>query len=324
MDILLMITVGFILDLLIGDPHSWPHPVKLIGKVISWSVKQIERKKRSARQKFLLGTLMWFGVILSTALISGAILYVADFYHWLYLVIGTYLAYTTISIKGLATEAHKIMKSLQKDDLVLARKQLSMIVGRDTNELNEDEITKATIETIAENINDGVIAPLFFLMIGGPVLGMVYKAVNTLDSMVGYQNQRFADLGKTSALLDDVIGFIPARLTWVLMIITSFILRLDHHNAVKVGLRDHLKHNSPNSAYPESVIAGALDLQLGGPHYYFGKVVNKPFIGLATEKTATNQDIFKTIQVLYVTSFGGLISFGLIRWVIIFLMGNPS
>ncbi|WP_125770136.1 adenosylcobinamide-phosphate synthase CbiB [Companilactobacillus furfuricola] len=322
MNIFLMVLLGFVLDLILGDPHSWPHPVKLIGKMISWSVKKIEAKKLNDDQQLRAGTWMWLFIVLATAIISGLIMFISRVNYWLFLIVGTYLAYTTISVKGLAFEAHKIMRSLQKADILTARKQLSMIVGRETDQLNEDEISKATIETIAENINDGVIAPLFYLMIGGPVLGLAYKAVNTLDSMVGYKNARFLNLGRFSAVMDDVFGFIPARLTWLLMIIAAFILRLDHRNAFKIGVRDHLKHNSPNSAYPESVIAGALNIQLGGPHYYFGKLVDKPFIGPSTGKEASNQDIRQTIGVLYVTSVIGLIVLGLVRIGILLIVGN--
>lgn len=314
-----MVLLGFMLDILLGDPHNWPHPVKVIGKLIGSSVNKIERMKLDDQQQVYAGTLMWLLVVFSTALTSSIIMSIAHLNYWVYIIVGTYFSYTTISIKGLAVESHKIMRSLRNDDVVVARQQLSMIVGRETDQLNEDEISKATIETVAENINDGVIAPLFFLIIGGPILGLTYKAVNTLDSMVGYKNDRFINIGRTSAVMDDVFGFIPARLTWVLMIIATFLLRLNYRKAFKIGLRDHLKHNSPNSAYPESVIAGALDLQLGGPHYYFGKIVDKPFIGQATHKLATNKDIRATIFVLYTTSFLGLAVLCLFRWVALFI-----
>lgn len=321
MDILIMIVFGFLLDLLIGDPPTWPHPVRLIGRFISLLVAKIERKKRSVKQQVYLGTMLGLSTVLTVSLVTALIMYLAHFNKVAYLIIGTYFSYTTISIKGLSTEAHKIMKSLQASDLKTARKQLSMIVGRDTSRLDEDGISKATIETIAENINDGVIAPLFYLIIGGPILGLAYKAVNTLDSMVGYRNERFINIGRFSAKMDDVCGFIPARLTWIFMIVATFLLRLDYRQAFKIGIRDHLKHNSPNSAYPESVIAGALDLQLGGPHYYFGKIVEKPFIGQATKKQASNRNIRQTIAVLYTTAFIGLAIFSLAR-IAMLLIGN--
>lgn len=320
MNIIVMTVGGFILDLLLGDPYSWPHPVKLMGKVISWFDRKIESVKRSPRSKFELGLLMWFIVVFGSGAVTGILMYLFSFNQWLYLLFGTYLAYTTLSIKGLATEAKKIIVSLSHDDLSKARYQLSMIVGRETKNLNADEISKATIETIAENTNDGVIAPMFYLIIGGPVLAIMYKAINTLDSMVGYKNSRFGKIGEASAVLDDVFGFIPARITWLLMVVACWSLRLDARHAVKIGRRDHNNHRSPNSAYPESVIAGALDLQLGGSHKYFGKIVTKPFIGDQTNKVASVLDIKKTIDVLYVTATISLLVFCLIRGSILFLI----
>ncbi|MCH4008629.1 adenosylcobinamide-phosphate synthase CbiB [Companilactobacillus sp.] len=317
MNIILMTIFGFILDLILGDPYSWPHPVKLMGKLIDVIDKKIEAGDYSPKKQIHLGIWMWIIVVGTTGILTGLIMYLAHFNYWAYMIIGTYLAYTTISVKGLAFEARKIIKSLKKDDIKTARYQLSMIVGRTTDDLNEEEISKATIETIAENTSDGVIAPLMYLLIGGPVLAMIYKAVNTLDSMVGYKNTRFKNIGEASAKIDDVFNFIPARLTWVLMTFATLVMRLNFKEAWQVGKRDHNKHRSPNSAYPESVVAGALDLQLGGPHVYFGDVVKKPFIGNDSGKTATVKDISKTIQILYVTACITLVVFCAIRLIFV-------
>ncbi len=317
MNFILITVFGFILDLILGDPYSWPHPVKIIGKFIDHLDKKIEARQFPEKQQFQLGIWLWVTVVGATAIVTGLIMYLAHFNYWVYMIIGTYLAYTTISIKGLAFEARKIIKSLKQDDIKTARYQLSMIVGRTTDDLDEEEISKATIETIAENTSDGVIAPLFYLLIGGPVLAMVYKAVNTLDSMVGYKNKRFKNIGEASAKIDDVFNFIPARLTWVLMTLATFFMRLNFKEAWQVGRRDHNKHRSPNSAYPESVVAGALDLQLGGPHVYFGEIVDKPYIGNDSGKTVTVKDISKTIQILYVTACITLIVFCAIRLIFV-------
>ncbi|WP_300562910.1 adenosylcobinamide-phosphate synthase CbiB [Companilactobacillus sp.] len=317
MNIILMTIFGFILDLILGDPYSWPHPVKLMGKLIDVIDKKIEAGDYSPKKQIHLGIWMWIIVVGTTGILTGLIMYLAHFNYWAYMIIGTYLAYTTISVKGLAFEARKIIKSLKKDDIKTARYQLSMIVGRTTDDLNEEEISKATIETIAENTSDGVIAPLMYLLIGGPVLAMIYKAVNTLDSMVGYKNTRFKNIGEASAKIDDVFNFIPARLTWVLMTFATLVMRLNFKEAWQVGKSDHNKHRSPNSAYPESVVAGALDLQLGGPHVYFGDVVKKPFIGNDSGKTATVKDISKTIQILYVTACITLVVFCAIRLIFV-------
>ena len=317
MKVVIMTVVGFVLDLILGDPYSWPHPVKFMGKLIDKIDKKIESHEHSAKSQIHLGFLMWLIVIVVTAIISSLIMYLAHFYDWLYLLVGSYLAYTTLSIKGLGFEARKIIKSLQKDDIKTARYQLSMIVGRTTDDLSEEEISKATIETIAENTSDGVIAPLFYLVIGGPILALIYKAINTLDSMVGYKNDRFKNIGEASARIDDIANFIPARLTWLLMTLATFLMHLNFKEAWQVGRRDHNKHRSPNSAYPESVVAGALDLQLGGPHVYFGDVVDKPYIGNDSGKTATVKDIQKTIQILYVTAIITLLLFIAIRLIFV-------
>lgn len=317
MNIFIMILLAFFLDLLLGDPHSWPHPVKSIGCLIAWLTKCFNHPNYSSRKKKWLGALTWLITVGGSGLITYVGMKIVSINYYLYMVVGTYLSYTCISARQLAIEAEKIMKSLKQNNLKKARHQVGMIVGRDTNQLSAEEVTKATIETVAENTSDGVIAPLFFLAIGGPVLGIMYKAVNTLDSMIGYQNEKYRAFGKVSARIDDIANYIPARITWLLLIISSWLLRDDTREAIAVGERDCEKHLSPNSAFSEAVVAGALHLQLGGPHYYFGELVKKPYIGNDHLVIAANWHLKRTITMLYLTSFLGLCGFELIRFLIV-------
>ena len=220
------------------------------------------------------------------------------------------MAYTTLATKSLALEGRKVYQKLMHDSLDNARKQVGMIVGRDTNELSKEEITKATIETVAENTSDGVIAPLLCLFLGGPTLAMMYKAVNTLDSMVGYVTPKYRAIGWFSAKMDDLWNFIPARLTWLYLLAASKVLRLNTANAWKVGKTDCRNHKSPNSGYPEAVVAGALGIQLGGTHLYHGVEIYKPTIGVSL-RTAKPQDILTANALLYATAVLSLIVFSI-------------
>lgn len=307
MQILIMVVAGFWLDLLLGDPHSWPHPVKVMGRLIYYLTNKFNQPAYSSHQKRWLGLMTWIITVGLSGIIIYFILYLCRFNQLLYLLVGTYFSYTCISTQQLAIEARKIIKLLQKKDLALARQQLAMIVGRDTKNLNREEILKATIETVAENTSDGVIAPLCYLMLGGPTLGIIYKSINTLDSMIGYNNEKYRDFGRFAAKCDDLVNYLPARITWLLLIISGWILQGDVHEAWLVGKRDCKKHLSPNSAFPEAVVAGMLHLQLGGPHYYFGKLVNKPYIGDDFQVMVNVNHLKKTITMLYVTAIIALI-----------------
>ena len=307
MQILIMVVAGFWLDLLLGDPHSWPHPVKVMGRLIYYLTNKFNQPAYSSHQKRWLGIMTWIITVGLSGIIIYFILYLCRFNQLLYLLVGTYFSYTCISTQQLAIEARKVIKLLQKNDLALARQQLAMIVGRDTKNLNREEILKATIETVAENTSDGVIAPLCYLMLGGPTLGIIYKSINTLDSMIGYNNEKYRDFGRFAAKCDDLVNYVPARITWLLLIISGWILQGDVHEAWLVGKRDCKKHLSPNSAFPEAVVAGMLHLQLGGPHYYFGKLVNKPYIGDDFQVMVNVKHLKKTITMLYVTAIIALI-----------------
>lgn len=210
------------------------------------------------------------------------------------------MAYQILASKSLARSSKEVYRALDKNNIEEARRAISMIVGRDTKNLNEEDIIKASVETVAENTSDGIIAPIVFMIMGGPVLAFLYKSVNTLDSMVAYKNERYLFFGRFSAIMDDILNFIPARLTAVLMILASFILRLDTKNAIKIFLRDRLKHASPNSGNTEAVCAGALDIQLAGDTYYFGKKYEKDFIGDPIKKIE-KEDILRANKLMYLS-----------------------
>jgi adenosylcobinamide-phosphate synthase len=221
----------------------------------------------------------------------------------------------------LVVEGYKVIKFLLKDDLDGARKQLSFIVGRDTESLNKEGIIKAVVETIAENMADGVIAPLFYAGIFGAPLAFAYKAVNTLDSMFGYKNDKYIDFGCFPAKLDDIFNYIPARITGIIIVISAVILKYDYRNSFKIYKRDRYNHTSPNSAHPEAAMAGALRIQLGGGNYYFGKLVEKPTIGDKL-KVIDAQDVNKTAKVLYLSSGIGFVLAVVTREIIVLLLNS--
>lgn len=272
--------LGFVLDLLFGDPHWLPHPIRLIGNLIA-SLEKLNKKELSDTKKFLRGFAMVVVVIAWTTGVTAVILEGA---YGLHPAIGcaveTIMTYQILATKCLKVESMKVYEQLQKQNLPAARKAVSMIVGRDTEQLDETGVAKAAIETVAENASDGVIAPMIYLAVGGPVLGFAYKAVNTMDSMVGYKNDRYLYFGRCAARLDDLFNLIPARLTGVLMVLGAWVLPgMDGVHAWKVFLRDRKRHASPNSAHGEAACAGALHLRLAGDAWYFGTLHKKPYIG---------------------------------------------
>ncbi|MBC1584514.1 adenosylcobinamide-phosphate synthase CbiB [Listeria seeligeri] len=306
-------TTSFILDCLLGDPYSWPHPIKAIGNFIQLLVTFLRKISKSEKWLYVAGGILFVLTVGLTGALSAFLLFIsAKVAYWLYVIVFIYLGYTTLAMTCLAKEARKIQRTLGAGDLAAARIQVGMIVGRDTENLSAEQISKATIETVAENTADGVIAPLFYLFIGGPVLALMYKAVNTLDSMVGYKTEKYRAIGFVSAKMDDIANFIPARLTWLFLVIASFILNYDGRAAWKIGLRDRKKHTSPNCAYPEGAVAGALDITLGGTHEYFGETVVKPTIGDGTSPV-TQKQISQTIKLLYTASSCAFILFATIH-----------
>lgn len=308
---MIKLTIGFILDMIIGDPENPLHPVRGIGN-LAGKLEGICRNifKNSLK---IAGFIVWIltvGIVF--AITFGISTLSSRVNSYFGILVQGIIIYFCISCKGLATEGYKVIKFLKKDDIEGARKQLSYIVGRDTACLSKREIIEAVIETIAENMSDGVIAPLFYAGILGAPSAMVYKAVNTMDSMFGYKNDKYLDFGNFPAKLDDVFNYIPARITGFLIVAASFILKEDYKSSLKIYLRDRYNHKSPNSAHPEAAMAGALGLRLGGAHYYFGKLVEKPTIG-DKKKEIEISDVDKTIRILYVSSFMGYIMVVIIR-----------
>lgn len=276
----LIIFSAYILDLIIGDPKWLPHPVRWIGIYIAFLENRIRQIARTPLTEKVGGLFLFFIIVGTVFGLSWLFLYFT--YHLspiAYSLFSVFIAYTTLSIKSLRQEASSVIHALENISIDEARKKLSMIVGRDTQNLSEEEIYRAVVETVSENTSDGIIAPLFYLAIGGAPLALAYKAVNTLDSMVGYKNETYKNLGWFSAKMDDIFNFIPARLTAILMVIASFLLRLDWENSLKIVWRDSRNHASPNAGWPEAAVAGALNCQLGGDNYYFGELVRKPLIG---------------------------------------------
>ncbi len=275
-------TVGFVLDLLIGDPYCLPHPVRWIGKLIDYLTNKLLKQEYTSKKKNRNGLILVILVILATIVISGSILVVSyTINSYFGIIIESVMSYQCLASKGLYTESMKVYRALKERGLEAGREAVSMIVGRDTASLDEIGVTKAAVETVAENTSDGVIAPMIYLAIGGPILGMAYKAINTMDSMIGYKNDRFYDFGKYAAKLDDIVNYIPARISALLMIFSCMFLGsgFSMSNAFRIFKRDRFNHASPNSAQTESACAGALGIRLAGPASYFGKIVDKPFIG---------------------------------------------
>ena len=289
---------GYLLDLLLGDPEWLYHPVRLIGKYISFAEKRLRKRGGNLRIGALILTI---STTLATMAAATLILWLLRLAGDVPLFIGMALMdWMGIAVTCMAKEARGVGRAL-KLGVGPARKQVARIVGRDTENLNEEEIIKATVETVAENTTDGVISPILYALIGGPVLLWGYKAVNTLDSMVGYMDEKYRDIGWSSAKLDDVLNFIPARLTALLMALAARLTGLDGKNALRIVRRDHANHKSPNSAWSEAAAAGTLHIQLGGTHLYFGKPVEKPTIG-DDDRPAEEEDIRKVNRLLYVTS----------------------
>lgn len=312
---LMTLITAYILDLIFGDPYSFPHPVRYIGKLIRWTEKRIRAVATTKRALKIGGFVLWFVTVGTTFAVIYGVVELSRIHPSLYFVVNSVLLYTTLATKCLADEAKKIMKVLQTGTIEEARKQLSYIVGRDTASLGQEEIIRATVETVAENTVDGIIAPLFYAFIGGAPLAFAYKAINTLDSTVGYKNDKYADIGFASAKIDDIANYIPARMTTILMTIASFILRLDYKNCLKIAIRDRKNHKSPNCAYAEGAVAGALGIQLGGTNVYFGEAVYKPTIG-DKKRTIQVEDIHLTNCIMYRTSLVGLILFSLV-WLVL-------
>lgn len=296
MNLALPFLLAYLLDLLLGDPQSWPHPVRLLGRIIQYWESTLYQDRVGA------GVLFWLAVMGSTlVLVFGVLLLMSVLQPGAAIAILTYCLYAGLATRSLHQESFKVEAALERGDLEGARSSLSMIVGRETAHLSPEDIRRAVIETVAENLADGVVAPMFFILtLGLPGL-FFYKTANTLDSMVGYKNYWYGRFGKVAARVDDVLNFIPARLTALLMIPTAALLGLDWRGACRILWRDRSHAASPNAGWPEAAMAGALSVRLGGPSTYFGRQVEKPYIGEANQPLDRRR-YRQAVRLLYGTS----------------------
>ena len=314
------ILIGFVIDLIIGDPHGLPHPVILIGKLITVTEKAFRHlfPKTSAGEKCA-GAMLWIVVTAISTAVPFFVLRLCGFISpWVRLAVESIMCWQILATKSLRDESMKVYRALKEDDIVKSRNMVSMIVGRDTEKLDFAAITRATVETVAENTSDGVIAPLLFLAVGGAAAGFFYKAVNTMDSMLGYVEPPYKDIGFVPAKADDIFNYIPARLSAVLMLIAGGIMKLNVKNGWKIFKRDRLRHASPNSAQTESVCAGLLGVRLAGDAYYHGVLHKKEYIGDPL-RGIVYDDIPLTCRLMYQTAIIALVLCTGIRFLLLFL-----
>ncbi len=319
------ILIGMLLDLMIGDPIGFPHTVIMIGKLISFLEKRLYKNSDDDKQKEKSGSLVAFLVPSTTIILIGIILVIAFKIHpVVYVLIESFFCWQAVAARDLAYESMRVYKALKGEKITLpdfvngvkpevtpktsdekklenARRAVSLIVGRDTDALDETGVIKAAVETVAENTSDGIIAPLFYMFIGGGALAVMYKAVNTLDSMLGYKNEKYMHFGSASAIQDDYWNFIPSRLSALLICAGAFFLKMDHKNAYKIWKRDRVKHESPNSAQTESACAGALNIQLAGDASYFGHIKHKETIGDPVRPVEI-EDIPRACRLMYAST----------------------
>lgn len=311
---------GFLLDFFFGDPAWLYHPVRIIGNLIAFLERHLRRStgegKSAARMQILAGGILWILTVLLSFAVPALVLLAAYRIHpAVYFLTETFWCFQIVAARSLLSESMKVYEKLKENDLDGARKAVSMIVGRDTENLTAEGVTKAAVETVAENTSDGVTAPLLFLLIGGAPLGFLYKAVNTMDSMLGYRNEKYEYFGRIPAKMDDLFNYIPSRITAVFMIAAAFLTGQDAQGAGRIWKRDRRKHASPNSAQTESVCAGALGVRLAGDAVYFGKVHKKEFIG-DDRRPVEPEDIRRAGRLMYVTSVLVLLFFGFVKLLI--------
>ena len=318
---LLAVILGFILDLIVGDPHWLYHPIRLVGHLISGLEKLLRRIFPKTEQGELIagGFLLVLTAGITTAVAWGLLRAAGLVHPCLRFALEVIMCYWVLATKSLKTETMKVYDALKEGDLKKARFAVSMVVGRDTEVLDDIGVTKAAVETVAENASDGVIAPLLFLMIGGAPLGFFYKAVNTMDSMVGYKNDKYLYFGRAAAKFDDVLNYIPARLSGMLMCGAAAFCGMDSKNAWRIYRRDRYNHSSPNSAHTEATAAGAMHIQLAGNAYYFGKLYEKPTLG-DPDRPVEYEDIPRVNRLLYATAILSLVVFGLVKGIVLWLI----
>lgn len=308
---------GFFLDFIFGDPVWLYHPVRLIGKMIS-AGERILLRRQGKRGMIAAGAVLWVCVAALSFAVPFAALVLAQRLHpVIRFVIETFWCYQIVAARCLCTESRKVYDRLKEEDLPGARRAVSMIVGRDTEDLTVEGVTKAAVETVAENTSDGVTAPLIYMLIGGAPLGFLYKAVNTMDSMIGYKNDRYIYFGRAAARMDDIFNYIPSRITALFMIVSAFLCGFDAENAWRIYRRDRRRHASPNAAQTEAVCAGALKVRLAGDAVYFGKVYKKEYIGDGL-RPIEPEDIRRAGRLMYAAAFlmlaaGALLKYALIK-----------
>ena len=314
MEILAAAVCGFLLDLLLGDPEGFPHPVVWMGKAIDRLEPRLRRAFPDTPRGMRRAGLVLAAVLpLGTLAVSAAVLWLAGRIHpLLRFVIEALWCWQCLAMRCLRKESENVRRCLIGGTLAEARKAVARIVGRDTDVLDADGVARAAVETVAENFSDGEIAPLFWMLLGGAPLALCYKAVNTMDSMVGYKNERYIDFGRAAAKLDDAANFIPSRAAALLLIAAAPAAGLSGKNALTIWRRDRRKHTSPNSAQTEAAMAGALGVRLAGPASYFGRTVEKPFIGDDT-RPIEPEDIARANRLMYLAGVMGLLVFGAIR-----------
>lgn len=306
--------LAFILDMILGDPRSNLHPVVLIGRVISFFEAVFYKDTDNDTKKLWYGGITVGFILLTIYIITSLILWLAGLINeWVYYLVEVVLVYVTISPRSLGGAGFEITRLLKQGSIDDARKRVSWIVGRDTEHLDESEITRATVETIAENTVDGIVAPLFFFLIAGPIGSILYRTVNTMDSMMGYKNDKYMYFGRVAARLDDILNWIPARITFLLFVITAFIMRFDAPEALRIGVRDAWKHPSPNGGYAEAPVAGALHIRLGGFNQYFNKRTFREYMGDPKE-TMNRLHITRTIYMMYGATFLAILISTAVIW----------
>lgn len=313
MEIAFIAILAFLIDCIIGDPYTKFHPVAVMGKLIDILDKTLRKDDSSEPTKLVCGFIL-VAILLSFSYgLTYGLLYILNSLHtplWLNILIQAIILSFMISPKSLAKAGREVYQELKNNNLDLARKKVNYIVSRDANRMNEQDITRATVETVAENIVDGIISPLFYFFMGGLPLAVLYRMSNTMDAMIGYKNDKYLYFGRTAARIDDVLNFIPARLTGLLLIPIAFILKYNAQNALKMMWRDAKKHPSPNGGYTEATVAGALGIRLGGLNYYFGRESFRAYMGEPLH-TLNATHIQQTIKLMYGVSilFLILISF---------------
>lgn len=310
--------IGFCIDLIVGDPHSIPHPVVFIGKLISRLETLVRRIfPKTIRGENVAGGVLWLMVVVISTAVPAVLLWGAYAWNqWLGLALESIMCWQILATKSLKDESMKVHDALLTGDIEKSRYAVSMIVGRDTESLDEKAITRAAVETVAENTSDGIIAPMLFLAISGAPLGFFYKAVNTMDSMLGYVEMPYKNIGLVPAKMDDVMNFIPARISAMIMLAAGWLLGLDVKNGWRIFRRDRFNHASPNSAQTESVCAGLLGLRLAGDAWYHGVLHKKKYIG-DNLREVEFEDIPRACRLLYATALLSLLLFGGLKLLIL-------